>query len=127
MIRFTVLLTDSPGYFSSCDTLDPISGLNHKIICANISINYLKHPGIKRKIWLYNQADFIMLNNLLSNYDWENIFINTHDIDLMAESFIEVVKHFASLCIPQKEIFIKPKDKHGMIPSVKKLFRECKR
>ena len=49
-----LIITDSPGFFTDVDILDPISGLDHNIIYGSLSIQYPKRLGlhINRKIWL---------------------------------------------------------------------------
>ena len=50
-----LIITDSPGFFTDIDILDPISGLDHNIIYGSLSIQYPKrlYTCNNRKIWLY--------------------------------------------------------------------------
>ena len=63
----------------------------------------------KRKVWYYERADFVQLNNLIENYNWD--FITTSDINLGCEKFLEIFLNLSSQCIPSKEITIRPTDK----------------
>ena len=121
------LITDSPGFFTDVDTLEPISGLDHNIIYGSLSILYPKGARINRKIWLYAQANFELFNNLLLTTDWDNFFTVYNDVNVACENFTEMLLLFATQCIPQKSIWVRPRDKPGMTPAIRKLFRECKR
>jgi len=56
-----------------------ISGHNATLAHINIPISI---SGIfKRQFWLYKQADFILLNELISNTDWTGLFENCTTVD----------------------------------------------
>ena len=60
-----LIISDSPGFFTNVDILDPISGLDHNIIYGCLSIQYPKRLHINRKIWLYDQGNFVLFNIML--------------------------------------------------------------
>ena len=67
-----------------------------------------KHKQLcyKRKIWKYDDADYVHLNQLVSNFDWSKIKCN--DIDSYASNFTKKLLEFCSLSIPNKFVTIRP-------------------
>ena len=59
-----LIITDSPGFFTDVDILDPITGLDHNIIYGSVSIQYPKRLHINRKIWFHNEGNFVLSNNM---------------------------------------------------------------
>ncbi|OWF47171.1 RNA-directed DNA polymerase from transposon BS [Mizuhopecten yessoensis] len=78
----------------------------------------------KRKVWLYKRADFVTLNNLISQYDWNGSFLNCESVDIACETFTNVFIEFATMCIPTKEVMIRPNDKPWMTSDLRKNIRK---
>ena len=73
-----------------------------------VVLNFDKHkqPCYKRKIWKYDDADYVHLNQLVSNFDWSEIKCN--NIDSYASNFTEKLLEFCSLSIPNNFVTIRP-------------------
>ena len=76
-----------------------------------IYINFVlnKSSSYKRKIWNYKRADFDHLNVLISTNDWS--FIQNNTIHESCDLFTNKIIELAELCIPRKEVTIRPYDK----------------
>ena len=122
-----LVISDSPGFSTDVDILDSISGLDHNIIYGSLSIQYPKRLNINRKIWLYDQGNFVLFSNMLLAIDWDIFFTVNNDINIACEKITEMSVSIAHQCIPQKDIWVRPRDKPGMTPAIRKLFRQCKR
>ena len=64
---------------------------------------------------------------MLLAIDWDNFFTVNNDINIACEKFTEMLVSIAQQCIPQRDIWVRPRDKPGMTPAIRKLFRQCKR
>ncbi|KAK3087860.1 hypothetical protein FSP39_011626 [Pinctada imbricata] len=65
----------------------------------------------KRKVWSYKNGDYVKLNNLITEFNWNAFFGNTSDIDEACELFTEKFMSFARECIPTKMITVRKNDK----------------
>ena len=68
-----------------------------------------------------------MFNNMLLAIDWDIFFTVNNDINIACEKITEMLVSIPQQCIPQKDIWVRPRDKPGMTPAIRKLFRQCKR
>ena len=50
-----------------------------------------------------------------------------NDINNACKKNSEMLVSIAQQCIPLKDIWVRPRDKLGMTPAIRKLFRQCKR
>ena len=69
------------------------------------------NTSYKRKIWLYNGADFENLNEIMKLFNWNNFFENYHDVNIPAKTFGDQLMGFSHLCIPNKIVTIRRNDK----------------
>lgn len=122
-----LLITDSPGYFMDIDTLDPIDDLDHRVIYGTFNIVTPKSHNIKRKVWLYDRANYERLNNLFLSTDWDDLFSSSPDIDVITDNFTSLILYYAEECIPNKLITIRSRDKPGVTAEVRRLLRVAKR
>ncbi|KAK3082416.1 hypothetical protein FSP39_020964 [Pinctada imbricata] len=65
----------------------------------------------KRKVWCYKDADFLFLNSLITDYNWQNLFDEISDADYACEKFTEIFSSFVKQCIPIKQVTIRQNDK----------------
>ena len=122
-----LLITDSPNYFVESGVLPPISNLDHSIIYGYVKTSYCKNATISRKIWLYDEGNYDLLNSYLFSIDWNAFFAPPVDIDELAKKLTNILTELSEMCIPSKTIKLKPKDKLGITFQVKKLFKQAKR
>ena len=64
---------------------------------------------------------------MLLAIDWDKFFTVNNDINIACEKFTEMLVSIAQQCIPQKDMWVRPRDKPGITPAIRKLFRQCKR
>ena len=64
---------------------------------------------------------------MLLSIDWDNFFTVNNDINIACEKNTEMLVSLAKHCISQKDIWMRPRDKPGMTPAIRKLFRQSKR
>ena len=55
--------------------------------------------------------------------DWHNFFTVNNDINIACEMLVSI----AQQCIPHKDIWVRLRDKPGMTPAIRKIFRQCRR
>ena len=68
-----------------------------------------KSSTYKRKIWSYKRANFDQLFLFISIHDWS--FIQSGSIHEACDLFCKKLIELAELCIPRKEVTIRPHDK----------------
>jgi hypothetical protein len=104
-----LVITDSPGFVKKIEVQPPL-GSNHASIYLEYNITYSRDKNYHRHVWDYDKGDFINLNDIISDYTWDNLLASTEDIsikaDLWSESFLGLCKD----CIPNRDIHVKPRD-----------------
>ena len=78
----------------------------HCPVFAVLKFDINKQPCYKRRIWKYDDANYLHLNQLVSNFDWSEIKCN--DIDSYESNFTEKLLEFCSLSIQNKFVTIWP-------------------
>ena len=102
------------------DTPDYVS--DHKATFLFSSLVYNHSKSIKRKVWLYKQADFDKLNDLILKEDWQ--FIINEDTNTATELFTNKLLNLMQQCIPFKEITIRKNDKPWYDSEIRKYSRK---
>ena len=77
----------------------------------------------KRNVWMYKHGNYDMFNNLISNFPWEETFLNCESVDSACYKFTETYLDMARQCIPSKSITIRPNDKPWMTSELRKNLR----
>jgi len=78
---------------------------DHKATFIYLKSNFENNACISRKVWFYNRANFLRLNDLISAECCD--FINTLTVDQLTDKLIE----FMNKCIPSKVVIVRPNDK----------------
>ena len=104
-----VIVTNAPSLISKHGILAPICS-DHKPIYACIKFPHEKTQSFKRMVWDFKNANFDLFRGKLLNTNWD--FTDEYDnidtiTDMFTEKFIEVAKS----TIPNKECYIRGKDK----------------
>ena len=91
----------------------------------------LNHPTIvnasfKRKIFLYDKADYESYRNLLSVVDWDGIFRND-DIDIITNTITNTILDAANKTIPNRYITVKKDNPPWITTKIKKYIRRKNR
>ena len=97
-----LLITDSPDYIVESGVLPPISNFDHNIIYCHLKTSYSKNYILSRKIWLYDEGNYDLLNNFL--LDWDTLFYPFTDINEVALKLTELRADLTEICIPSKII-----------------------
>ena len=122
-----LIFTDSPGYFFDVGVLPPIDNLDHGVVYGSFNFSYPKRNHIKRKVWLFDEGNYELLNNMLLSIEWNTFFSKTDNIDVLSDNLTDMLHYFTELCIPSKIVTVRPGDKPGMTSEVRKFFRQAKR
>ena len=100
----------------SCDVLD--SGVlavdnsisDHRATYLSLKIDLNLCNNYYRKVWNYKHADYIRLNELIEQFNWNDVF-DSNDVDDICNKFTSVFLGFCKSCIPYKQILIRENDK----------------
>ena len=57
----------------------------------------------------YKNADLLRLNELIANTDWSFLYINW--INIASTRFSSTFMDLVKLCIPSKNVLVRPRDK----------------
>ena len=82
---------------------------DHRATFLYVPFSYIRPNLYKRKVWFYKRADYETLNNMILNHDWS--FIGNNSVDDACKIFTYTLLNFLNLCIPNKEVTIRPNDK----------------
>jgi len=96
---------------------------DHDATLAHINIPISISDIFKRQVWLYKQADFVLLNELISITDWAGLFENCTIVDDACLQFTEKYLCLSKSCIPTNLVTIRPNDKPWMNSDIRKQIR----
>ena len=116
-----VILTDSPSVITKHGVLAPICS-DHKPIYACLNFSNHKIASYKRTVWDFKNANFDNFRDKLSSINWDFIDVND-DIDIITDIFTEKFMGAAKDTIPNKECYIRGKDKPWMRNEIRKQIR----
>ena len=97
----------------------------HCPVFAVFSFDKCKQPCFRRRIWKYDEADYVRLNQLIIDFDWSTI--KSEDINTYAENFTDTLMEFCSLAIPNKMATIRPSAPPWLNSHVRRAIRKRKR
>ncbi|KAJ8313900.1 hypothetical protein KUTeg_008461 [Tegillarca granosa] len=98
-------------YISESDDIPvPIWVSDHTATSVYVSLHNGIPSAFKRTVWQYNKADFVKFNRLIKNTDWDKIITNK-PVDQACDEFTDSFLSLAKLCIPRREVTIRPNDK----------------
>lgn len=86
-----------------------VSDYKTTYIAFSSSLNY--NRSYKRKVWIYKDADFDILNSLIQHCDWTNIITEADNVNIAVDIFTTKFLSFVRECIPEQTITIRPPDK----------------
>ena len=104
-----IIVTDNLDILNS--GVIPVDVSDHLLTFVHFRLGYKRHTSFKRRVWLYNMANFVELNRLINSIDWFSFFQSFRNVNLAAGAFVEKIKSFASVCIPNKMVTIRCNDK----------------
>ena len=117
-----VIRANAPSLISKHGVLEPICSDHKPIYNACLKFPHEKTPSFRRMVWDFKNTNFDLFREKLSNTNWD--FIDEYDnsdtiTDMFTEKFIEVVQS----TIPNKECYIRIKDKPWMHNEIRKQIR----
>ena len=99
-----LLFTNQPQSFTNVEVLPhPVSQSKHLIIHGKLNFSMPSPPPYKRKIWEYNKANHVNINNQMNCVDWEGLFHN-QSVDEMTQLFSVNFLSIMAVNIPNKII-----------------------
>jgi len=81
--------------------------VDRKATFISISCNYNSKCAYKRKICLYKNAGFNRLNQLITEYNWNEIIINAPSGHQALEQFTCIFNELYRLCVPENNDYDK--------------------
>ena len=104
-----ILVTDSMTSLNA-DIIDIDNDVSdHKAISTYLKFHENPQSCTKRTVWNYNKGDYERLNKMIDDEDWT--YINEMTVDESCSCFTELIISFMKICIPSKEVTIRPNDK----------------
>ena len=105
------------------DTLDIESIISdHKATLVLFRFDSTPLICLKRKVWFYNRADFIELNQMINVKNWNTLL--SSDINEACEYFTSTLVEMMSVCIPSKEVTVRPNDRPWYDSEIRRLSRQ---
>ena len=119
-----LLITDVPDCVERSGVLPPVGTCHHYPVYCVFNVTYSTDACFKRKIYLYNRADFNNMNDYLLNLPWEMIIDSNSSVDSNVENFYKVWEDICNYFVPNKSVIIRPRDKPWMTGSIRRLLRK---
>ena len=102
------ILVSNSIYVIHADTLDIDSFISdHK--ATLVLFDSAPLTCLKRKVWFYDRANFIEVNQFINVKIW-NLLLSLN-INEAREYFTSTLLEMMSICIPSKEVTIRPNDR----------------
>ncbi|CAC5356718.1 unnamed protein product [Mytilus coruscus] len=109
----------------------PFLNANIRYHCPTFGIIKIEKPSqtcFKRRIWLYDSGDLNLFREKLSAVDWENFIIDgNNDVDLLVESFTQILLKTAAESIPNKIITVRKTDPPWINNTIRRAIRKRNR
>ena len=93
------IITNGASFVDNIQKYGPIANCDHIPVTFNVDAKTPKLKCYKRHVWNFKKGDFVKLNDLISNYPWDNIF-NFDDINDVVDTWTDVFLDLAKECIP---------------------------
>ena len=95
---------------------------DHKATYIKLPFQYDTEGAYNRLIWLYRKANFTLLKQKISNYDWNCLREGT--ADEACTKFNNIFLDFVRSCIPNKNVLIRPDDKPWYDSEIRRVSRK---
>ena len=118
-----LIITDSPGLFTSWGINDSLCISDHILVYGVLSLTVPRQKNMTRFVWHYNRADFDSIKAELNSIDWETSFAELTDVETATNFLVNNIKAAAFRHIPYKKVKINSKDKPWMTSYIKHLIR----
>ena len=82
---------------------------DHKATNVILPFQYNLQGSLTRLVWLYKKANFDLLKEKLSNYDWS--VLHEGSLDDACRKCTDISLDMVKLCIPSNFLVVKPNDK----------------
>ncbi|KAK3087639.1 hypothetical protein FSP39_008683 [Pinctada imbricata] len=96
---------------------------DHEATVIDIPLSNINPKSFKRKIWNYENGDFVTLNNKINEFDWESLFASCENTDEACTKFTEIYLAFVNETIPSKIVTVKTTDKPWFNSRIKREIR----
>lgn len=118
-------------HVKSCRVLSSYCSDHCPILCT-LGLGKIPVTSYKRRVWLFNNADWNRYLDKLNEIDWESI-LNGNDINTIIEKVTAAIISCAESAIPSKVVRTSNRDKYWITPYIKsqihlrdKLFRKSR-
>ena len=96
---------------------------DHDATLVHLKAKNVNKSSFVRKVWLYKHADYVGLNEEISQFQWEPFLMECNEVDLMADRFTNKYLEMVARHIPSKTIIIRPNDKPWFNSDIRKEIR----
>ena len=119
-----VVLVNKMNNILASEVCDPFIPNLIRFHCpVAVLLKFLKpiHNCYTRKIWKYDQGDYIKYRQLLSDNNWDKTLVG--DVDIVSNKISSVILESAYRSIPNKTVTIRPRDPPWMHNEIRNLIR----
>lgn len=102
------VISDLNNTIISCSQLGLVGTSDHHAILSRIDLTPARDEIIKRKIWLWDQADWASMKQDLRNANWPLLL--TGDTDQITQSLTRFLQELQEKYVPSREYIAKPDD-----------------
>ena len=117
-----IIITEDLPFLDAGTIGVPNNISDHKATYLNLPFHYSTNYSYNRQVWLYKKANFALLKENISNYNWDCLREGT--LDEACDKFNNVFLNFARSCIPSKNVLIRPDDKPWYDSEIRKMSRK---
>ena len=96
----------------------------HKPIIALLKSTKPKNTTIKRKIWLYNQGNYDLYRQKLSEVNWDDLLNENDSVNIIADKTTDKMLEIGSLTIPNRIITVRQNELPWIINDIRRLMRK---
>ena len=110
-----------------CEPFLDVNVRYHRPIVSLINCEKPKTSISRRKVWLYEQGDYIKYRSKLESINWDSIIDTSQDINEITNDVSKKILDTASSCIPNRVVAIRKDDLPWITKEIKHLIRKRNR
>lgn len=119
-----IIISEDLPFLDSGVLVVPDNISDHRATYISIPFQYDTEGAFNRLIFLYKKANFVLLRQKLSNFDWDCLREGT--LDEACAKFNNIFLEYVNSCIPSKNVLIRPDDKPWYDSEIRRMSKKKK-
>ncbi|MCG8431179.1 MAG: hypothetical protein MJA29_08390, partial [Candidatus Omnitrophica bacterium] len=98
-----LVFVSNENLITNLQVQEPFSTSDHNKIIFNLNISKINNKFSPRIFCNFRCANYDLITDYISTYDWENLFTPFDDVHIMWETFKNVIEYVIDILVPKKQ------------------------